>query len=41
MHSTDSQPGEDYHTLWQTANRINWTIQDLIGGDKRLSSGTN
>lgn len=36
MHSTDSQPGEDYRTLWQTANRINWTIQDLMGGDKRL-----
>uniref|UniRef100_A0A832M2Q5 Ferritin-like domain-containing protein n=1 Tax=Oscillatoriales cyanobacterium SpSt-402 TaxID=2282168 RepID=A0A832M2Q5_9CYAN len=37
MHSTDLQTVDDYHTLWQTSNHINWTIQDLIGGDKRLN----
>jgi hypothetical protein len=28
---------DDYYTLWQSANRINWNIQDLIGGEKRLN----
>lgn len=37
MRSTDLQPANDYRTLWQTANRINWNIQDLIGRRKRLN----
>lgn len=36
LHSTDLQV-DHYYTLWQTANRINWNIQDLIGGEKRLN----
>lgn len=37
MRSTDFRVAEDYQSIWQTANRINWNIQDLIGGDKRLN----
>lgn len=32
MRSTDFRIAEDYQSIWQTANRINWNIQDLIGG---------
>lgn len=37
MHFTDLQTADEYYALWQTAHRINWNIQDLIGGDKRLN----
>lgn len=36
MHGTDWQ-ADDYCMLWQTAKRVNWNIQDLIGGEKRLN----
>ncbi len=37
MHSIDSQAANHYHSIWQAATRINWKIEDLIGGDKRLN----
>jgi hypothetical protein len=37
MRSTDLYAVNDYHSLWQTANRVNWNIQDLIGEEKRLN----
>ena len=37
MHFTDLQIANEYRALWQTGHRINWNIQDLIGGDKRLN----
>lgn len=36
MHFTTFQTDDEYQALWQTAHRINWNIQDLIGDDKRL-----
>jgi hypothetical protein len=37
IHFKDLQIANEYQALWQTAHRINWNIQDLIGGDKRMN----
>jgi hypothetical protein len=37
MHSLDHQIADDYQSIWQAANRINWKIEDLIGEHKHLN----
>jgi hypothetical protein len=37
MRSVNFELTDEYQSIWQMANRVNWHIEDLIGGNKHLN----